>query len=99
MAANAFERFLKRDPDNILYLFYKGQSEMQNGSPDTAVSYFEKVLAKDKKQSAFYEPARWYAALCHLKRGNIKQTRELLQQVKKRNNTYAERAENLLANL
>jgi len=96
MAANAFERLLKKYPDNTVYLFYKGQSEMQNGAHDTAIDYFDQVLDKAGKQSHFYEPARWYAALCHLKGGGIEQTRSLLKEIAKDDKTYAERARDLL---
>ncbi len=95
MAANAFERLLQKYPDNTVYLFYKGQSEMQNGEHETAIDYFNKVLAKGREQNHFYEPARWYVALCHLKNGDIEQTRSLVKEIVEDEKKYAKRAKDL----
>lgn len=82
-AIAAFEEALKNDrPPKAVVNFYLGVShlELSTPRPKKAIEYLNKVVAE--KRGRYYEPARWYRAMCYLAQGEISETRVFLERMK-----------------
>ncbi len=87
-----FEKSLSEKPDNPWGLVFKGCAQMELNQIDEAMNTFQQLYTK---HNDYTDMASWYLALCHLKKGEHTQTKNLLKSISP-NETYFEKARQLL---
>ena len=95
-AADAFEKILKREPDNADALYFGGISDYINGKTAKSEINFDKLL---KKGNIYTDGSKWYKANILLKKGKTDAAKTLLQDLTNTNGSYKERAIKKLAEL
>ena len=88
-AIAAFEEALKNErPPDAVVNFYLGVShlELSPPPPKKAIDYLNEVVAENRGR--YYEPARWYRAMCYLVQGEISETRVFLERMKTEEDEY-----------
>ncbi len=77
--------------------FYLALSYYEAGQPARTVDLLHKVIKK--KESLFYEPALWYQALAYIRIARVQPARENLKTLAKDNNSYRQKATDLLESI
>ena len=99
--AEALKAFHKLDPalkkhDNLLFL--KANALLATDKTNEALVIFENIIRNGR--SAYVDDARWYEALCHLKKGNREAAEKSLSYiVNTRTSVYREKAPRILAQI
>ncbi|MEM6698220.1 MAG: tetratricopeptide repeat protein [Bacteroidota bacterium] len=78
-ALTAFEKLLATQPDNITYQFYQANILLADNKAEQAIPVFQKILDGDHPN--FEEQARWYLAMAHLQREDLKNAKALLEKI------------------
>ncbi len=97
---SVFEHLSKEQQSQSVALFLKANSLLALGRTDEAAVLFEEVASN--KQSVYASYAKWYAALCALKKGNLQKAKKWLQELASgadASKTQREEAVKLLNNL
>ena len=95
-ASLAFQDLYKKEQEDYA-LFYLIVSTMGNKDYDKAIELFKQ---KEQWEASDFEfPAKWYAALAHLKLKDKKEAVSLLNEIKMSDHTLSKSAEKLLAEL
>ncbi len=77
--------------------FYLALSYYEADQPACTADLLHKVI--EKKDSLFYEPALWYQALAYIRTGRIQSARENLKILAGDNNSYRQKAVDLLEDI
>ncbi len=88
-AISALQESLENErPPDATVNFYLGVShlELSPPRPKKAIEFLNKVV--DERKGRYYEPARWYRALCYLAQGEISETRVFLERIKLEEDAY-----------
>lgn len=93
-AVKVFDTALTKNPDNINLQFYKALSLMSIGQADSAIVQLQQVL--ENTQDQWYEPARWYLGLAYLQSGQVNQAKGIFIAIKASDDSYSERAIEIL---
>ena len=94
-ASILFTELLRENEDEGM-LMLLGNANLMLGKPELAQENFRAVIRLSDELNA---AGKWYLALSYLKTGDVQQARELLQDLSETNAPYADRAQNLLADL
>ncbi len=75
--------------------FYSGICNMEQNRMEAALIHFGNI----DQNSLFYAHLNWHKSLCYIKLGIIKEASPLLAELKKSNNVYSTKAEELLSKI
>jgi len=92
---NAISLFskLQETQTNLYYVFYKANSYLALENTKEAIPLLQKYIASN---GTFTEKAKWYLALAYLKNNNIKEAKEILQNIEKEKSYHYEKASQIL---
>ncbi|MBN2318427.1 MAG: hypothetical protein JXR49_05090 [Acidobacteria bacterium] len=86
-AAEKLKEALHILPENPQATYYLGISWLFAGRPETALTYFEKMISRNAVE--YLEDCRWYAAMSFLLLGNAKKAESYLQVLKDTDSRYS----------
>jgi len=96
-AATKLDSARAYNPEDIGTQFYLGLNYLLAEKPDSAIIYFQKVIANG--DNPFIEKSHWYLGNAWLLREDAKQALEEFEKVMKINGTYKWKAEEILNNI
>lgn len=89
-----FEEAITQNPQNTGLLFYKAISHLSLEQPDSAIATLNHIVNQPDNQ--FQEPAQWYLGLSYLQKGNTEKAKTQFETIESSNNSYSDRARNIL---
>jgi len=89
------EGLIAEDAENEVLKLYLGNSYLNTGQEDKAISTFNGIT----QESKYYEDAQWYLALTHAKLGNSQKASEYLKWIIDYNGLHKAKATELLQKL
>lgn len=96
-ALELFRQVLGQDGDNPAINFYSGAVYQEREQYGEAIGSYEKV--ESHGDNLFVEQARWYMALCYLKRDEKEEALEGLRSIASAGGYYKEKAEGIIAKI
>jgi tetratricopeptide (TPR) repeat protein len=96
--SHALELFNSIKPSSHLYYtaqFFTGICDIELNQADAALLHFDKITAT----FSFDMHLNWYKGLCYIKRGSLKEAFLIFTEIKKSNNSYNRKAEEILKKL
>ncbi len=96
----AFEKLnaiIEDDHENYLAKYYFGMTCIEMDKYDLAIQHFQDIM--ETWQSPFIYHTEWYLALCYIKQDDREKAVILLNKIKRTNNYYKDKAEELLKKL
>ncbi len=95
-SADAFEKILAEDPENMIYIFYTANARLANQEADKAIASFKKIIKAN--DVSFVEQSRWYLALAYLQKEDKESAKSWLEKIQNGQFKYKE-AQDILSNL
>jgi TolA-binding protein len=85
-ASVLFKRLLKKNPGDMVINFYFGVSELAQENFEGSKKVFKKIILNDK--DLLKDLASWYLGLAHLKSGNTKSAKKLIESLKNKSSFF-----------
>src|ERR1035437_5810172 len=94
-ALKLFRSIMPQSYNYQLAQFYSGICKMEQNRMEAALVHFGNI----DQNSLFYAHLNWHKSLCYIKLGIVKEATPLLSELKKSNNAYSTKAEELLTKI
>ena len=94
-SADAFEKLLAEDQENMIYIFYVANARLANQETDKAIGLFKKIIKANDLN--FVEQSRWYLALAYLQKDDTENAKSWLEKIQEEQFKYKE-AKDILRN-